>query len=169
MHGFGYFARIDELRDAGKKLMESEMIPSEDEYTDEQQAELDNVSVIKLGDENFKPSGSAGNSVDDNEESTEPQLGGMGLGSTLDLGKEMSRTEAFQGGESVDEESCNFAQEFADGNKHEKVTPQDRVGEMFGEMFGKNYGSNEKHIHDMSKPQTDVEIDVDGLKVKKGW
>jgi len=169
MHGFGYFARIDELRDAGKKLMEAEMISSGEEYTDEQQADIDNVRVIKIGDENYKASGSAGNSADGEKDDSEPQLGGMGLGTSCSLGKEMARTEGFQGSDTVDEESCNSAQAYADSNKHDNSNPQDRVGEMFGEMFGKNYGSNKQHIHDVSKPHTEVEIDIDGFKVKKGW
>jgi hypothetical protein len=166
MHGFGYFSRIDELKDAGNKLMEAEMISSEKEYTDEEQAELDNVTVIKLGDENYKAAGSAGNAANDDTDEAEPQLGGMGLGTSFGLGKEMARTEGFQGSETVDEESCNLAQETTDSNKIDKMGPNAQVNEMFGEMFGKNYGAD-KHIHDVSKPHVDVV--VDGIKVKKGW
>lgn len=167
MHGFGYFNRIDELRDASKKLMEAEMIPLEEEYTDDEQADIDNVTVVKIGDDNFKASGSAGNAVGGKAaDGAEPQLGGMGLGTSCGISKEMGRTEGFQGGETIDDESSNIAQEIADSNKIEKLGPESQIGEMFGEMFGKNFG-DEKHIHDMSKPQTDVV--VDGIKVKKGW
>lgn len=97
-----------------------------------------------------------------------PQLDSMGLGTSCGIKKEMARTEAFQGSEVIDDESCNMAQEIADSNKIEKIRPTSKINDMFGEMFGKNFG-DEKHIHDVSKPSTNVEIDVDGFKVKKGW
>ena len=44
----------------------------------------------------------------------------MGLGTSVGIKKEMTRTEGFEGNEVVDEESCNLAQEVADSNKIEK-------------------------------------------------
>jgi hypothetical protein len=169
MHGFGYFSRIDELKDASNELLEAAVISTEEEYTDEEQAELDNVTVVKIGDENYKTTGSAGNTpAEFDADEVEPQLGGMGLGTSCGIKKDMARTEGFQGSEVIDDASCNMAQEIADSNKIEKMGPESQLNEMFGEMFGKNFGA-EKHIHDVSKPSTDVEIDVDGFKVKKGW
>lgn len=170
MHGFGFFSRIDELKDKSKDLMKQDMISSDDEYTDDQQAELDNVTVIKLDDGDYKASGSAGNVADEQEDkSSEPQLGGMGLGTSCGIKKEMARNEGFEGSEVVDEEPSDIAQQVADSNKIDKIAPQARVAEMFGEMFGKDFGKNKEHIHDASKPHVDVDTDINGFKVKKGW
>ena len=170
MHGFGFFSRIDELKDASRDLMKEDMISSDNELTNEQQAELDNVVVIKLDEGDYKACGSAGNMPDemDMDENVEPQLGGMGLGTSCGIKKEMTRTEAFHGNEVTDDESLNIAQEVADSNKIEKMKPENQAMEMFGEMFGKNFGA-ENNTHDASKPHVDIDIDVDGFKVKKGW
>lgn len=168
MHGFGFFSRIDELKEKGKELEKSNMVEPDNQLTEEQENELNNVAVIKLDDGDYKASGSAGNKPTIDEEGVEPQLGGMGLGTTCGIKKELTRTEAFQGAEIVDDESCDAANEIADSNKVEKIGPSVKVDEMFGEMFGKNFKA-EDNSHDSSKPHVDIDIDVDGFKVKKGW
>lgn len=166
MHGFGFFSRIDELKDKSKDLMNEEMISSDNELTDNQEAELDNVAVIKLDTGDYKASGSAGNMPNEMDDTIEPQLGGMGLGTSCGIKKEMARNEGFEGNEVVDEKASDTAKEVADNNKIEKLTPETQAMEMFGEMFGKSFGADE-NTHDASKPHVDIEID--GFKVKKGW
>ena len=46
--------------------------------------------------------------------------------------------------------------------------PETQVMEMFGEMFGKSFGAKQ-NTYDGSKSHVDIDVDVDGLKVKKGW
>ncbi len=170
MHGFGFFSRIDELKDASKQLSNKDIIPSDNEYSEDENEELNNVTVIKLDTDEYKSTGSAGNVADEQEKvSIEPQLGGMGLGTSCGMKKEFARTEGFQGSDTTDDEPTNIAQERADSNKIDKISPETAVSEMFGEMFGKDYGINKDNIHDMSKPHVNIDTTTNNFKVKKGW
>ena len=134
MQGFGFFSRIDELKDKGKELEKSNLVEPDNQLTDEQENELNNVAVITLDDGEYKASGSAGNKANNESDEVEPQLGGMGLGTTCGLKKELARTEAFQGAEVVDDASREAANDIADNNKIEKLEPVTKIDDMFSDL-----------------------------------
>lgn len=106
MRGFGNLKDIDKLKAFTESIQEEEIIESKP--TDEENAKLENVSVVKLKDDiwqapekksetllesggtvkNEPEDGAAGNKEDKEDKKKEPILGGMGLGLGAGMGKE---------------------------------------------------------------------------------
>jgi hypothetical protein len=153
------------------------------QLTDEQEVDADNVIVPTLDTDEYKASGSAGNTPvpelknekepqlgaaeGDVDEDIEPQMdgiGGMSIGSSIR--KEMARTEAFEGDETVDDASMETAKD----RTSEAV--MEKVDDIFTEMFGKSYQDKAKEKDydlDTTTPVVVIEEPRRYKNIKKGW
>lgn len=182
MHGFGNLKDMDMWKDF-TSLTEAEDLVDMKQLTDEQEAEANKVVVPTLDTDEYKASGSAGNTPapelknekeaqlgaaeDVDDEEIEPQMdgiGGMSIGGSIR--KEMARTEAFEGDETVDDESMETAKD----RTSEAV--MEKVDDIFTEMFGKSYQEKAKEKDydlDTTTPVVVIEEPRRYKNIKKGW
>lgn len=190
MHGFGNLKDMDKWKEF-TALTEAKDLVDMKQLTDEQEAAADRVVVPTLDTDEYKASGSAGNKasgsagntpvpelknekepqlgaaedVDDDE--IEPQMdgiGGLNIGGSIR--KEMARTEAFEGDETVDDESMETAKD----RTTEAV--MEKVDDIFTEMFGKSYQEKAKEKDydlDTTTPVVVMEEPRRYKNIKKGW
>jgi hypothetical protein len=183
MHGFGDLKDIEMMKNL-TALIESQDLIEEPELTEEEQERLNTIIVPRLKTNEYKAMGAAGNTPDKSlNKKKDPQLGvidnnvseddihmdglgGMNLGNSIK--KEMTRTEAFEENDVVDEAPMQDAKDIMSKNSLDDV--RDKIGQMFGRSY-----------QDMIKSM-DIKYDVDGTKpvviinepkqyknIKKGW
>lgn len=176
MKGFGMLNALGKWSKFTAVIEAKELVPMKD-LTDEQDVEMEKVVVPTLDTDEYKASGSAGNLPDDKldnkkdaqlgaaECDEDPQMDGLGSGIGGSLSKAMSRTEAFEGNEVVDEEPMDAAKD------RTTDTVIERVEDVFNEMFGKSYQDKAKEKDydlDATKPMVTTKEPAK-FKVKKGW
>lgn len=178
MYGFGNLKDMEMWKDFTAMTEAKELVDMK-QLTDEQEAEMDKVVVPELEGDDYKASGSAGNTPDPSlDKEKDPQLGAAdcdkdpqmdGLGGSIggSIRKELARTEAFEKNEVVDEESM----ETANDNMSDIVL--EKVDDIFTEMFGKSYEEKAKEKDydlDTTKPQQVITGEPPQYRnIKKGW
>lgn len=179
MNGFGLLNNIDAMKKVTTEVSEKDLV-NMNPLSEAQEKELNKVTVVDIDTDEYKASGSAGNTPDpsldkekeaqlgaaegDDEDAQMDGLGGCNIGGGIR--KEMARTESFEGDEVTDEEPMDEAKERTTENV------MDKVKDIFEDMFGKTYQEKAKEKDydlDMTNPSVTIEEPPQMKRIKKGW